>query len=89
MRPTTGRTRNRKGEPMSDKFDALYRNCWAKAADSVAQLRRCDVFRVLDQAQQFGGLALAGVAARLKIERPDLAKRVDDDAADLLLEAKG
>ena len=56
----------------------------AVSADDVLQLRRCDVFRVLDQAYQAS--ALEACCLYIKQERPDLCKHVDAALADLEIE---
>lgn len=60
--------------------DLLYRDCWIIAADSVASMRRVDVFRVLARAQDVN--ALGYVAARLSADRPDFAARIAADLPD-------
>ncbi len=48
------------------------------SADSIEQLRKSDVFRVLDENNHVDGLA-----AWIKTQRPDLATAVDEALADL------
>jgi hypothetical protein len=56
------------------------------AADSIGQLRRCDVFRVLDWAPPGRMMALARwIAAK----RPDLKAEVAHCQADILTERAG
>lgn len=48
------------------------------SADSIEQLRRLDVFRVLDENQHIDGLA-----AWIKAKRPDLANEVNEAVTEL------
>lgn len=50
------------------------------SADSPAELRACDVYRVVSEAADIG---LAGFAEWLEAERPDLAKVIREALADL------
>lgn len=50
------------------------------AADSIDKLRRCDVYRVLDEA---GPARRRGLAAYIKEHRHELADEVDDSMSDL------
>lgn len=58
-----------------------FRNIIALAADSYAQLRRSDVFRVMDAANNVD--SLLGFAATLISQRPDLRSEVEECVEEL------
>ncbi len=58
-----------------------FRNIITLAADSYADLRRCDVFRVLDAANNVD--SLLEFAATLVAERPELRAEVEECIEDI------
>lgn len=55
-------------------------------ADSWEKLRRCDVYRLLDQIHYTGAESIARAAQIIAAKRPDLATEASDCASDLMEE---
>jgi len=62
-------------------------NCIKLAADDISQLRRCDVFRVLEAADDCAVLAEA--VAFIEKARPDLAEEVAECREEIATGAAG
>jgi len=52
------------------------------AAQSVDKLRKCDVYRVLENADTAG--VRSQMAAYIQVHRPDLAEEVDECVAEIV-----